>query len=342
MAQRRKPDSEDSLVKSLDDLLEEDHIPQSRYRLHTGLTLLDLAICSGEEGDGVPGGTYIEAFGEPSSGKNVIAMEFVKSAQAAGGMGILLDEEGSFDEEWAATLGVQLAPATTFIVRRPPTLETTCAMIEKIVEVRRLIPKPTVIILDSVASLVAKSSGPKKGKEGRTMMDPIPVSEEARKLAWFFKRGIIREIAGTQIVLFFINQLRDKLDSSWGKPTTTPGGRAVKHYAHVRLKVEVKKPIESSDGKKIGHFVQISVVKNKVGTPHRYCVVPFYYKYGLDNTMSLINFAMSIEAIKKEGLKYRWGETLWKKGDLRDALNERTGLYSELQGIVRTAYLAQQ
>lgn len=227
-------------------------------RISSGVESLDTIL-----GGGFPLGRMVEMFGLPSAGKSVISLLTIKQAQNLGLNCIILDVEKSFDAEFAKQFGVD---TNQLIV-------VNLSIGEEIVDTvgKLLASEPGVIVIDSVAAMVPKEEM-EKSAEDNTM------ALKARLMS----RGLAKLNAlNTKTLIIWINQLRSTL-VMYGAPTTTTGGRALGHYASIRLDVKQGDKI-TVDGKKtgevIGQIVQIRCVKNKTAQPYKQASFKFYYDH---------------------------------------------------------------
>lgn len=329
---KKKPDLLESdnvleLVTAADKMLKQNALPQTDFTLHTGCHLLDWAIR-----DGLPGGTWMEISGAESSGKTTLSLLLAKACQAQGGLVVFLDMEGSMDLSWAKHIGVNIEDKRKWYCRQPESLEDCLEIIEHFGRNRAACDLPTLIIWDSVAISASREDLP----EEKSLGDSV-VALEPRKISRFFKRGITRKIAGSKVSILALNQVRDKI-GSYIKETDTPGGRALKFAAHVRLSVRPGKAIEDSKKRRVGHFVHIDVKKNKRDPGGRSCIIPFYKASGFDNSIALINWLIMTGGIVKGSTgQLKWRDQQWSKASLREAM---LGNKDVLEAVKQDAHAA--
>lgn len=309
--------------------------PNVYHWLSSGITLLDCAL-----GNGIPGGKLTVVRGPYQKGKTLLALAMCRSAQQLGGQAIWLDAEARFSSKLRELCGVSTDKDQWFF-RIPNNLEMTLDFLEKVAEKALALETPTVIVLDSVAAIGSKAIG----KEERDIDEKgYRAPLKAAKLAEFFERGILRDIAGSNVFLVFTNQIRDSLDfHSYGpKQHSSPGGHAVDHNVTVMLKMGMKQlEKEGPDGKKrtIGNWLNVTVEKN-AGPCYRTVSFPFYYRAGLDNNLSILNYLIAHGAMKKvRNIFYKLDEVEKTKAEWREAMTEDPELLESMKVLLRQTYL---
>jgi len=262
----------------------------------TGIYSLDLALGVG----GFPRGRIIEIFGPEGSGKTTLALEAIANAQRMGGKALFVDVEHAFSPEYAKSLGVN---TDDLIVSQPDYAEQALDIIDIFVRSGAV----DIVVLDSVAALVPKAE--LEGDMGDSFM-----GVQARLMS-----QALRKLAGTinksKTCMIFINQLREKIGVVFGNPEVTPGGRALKFYASVRLDVRRVESI-SGDGGDKGNRIRIKVVKNKVAPPYKEAVVDLIFGEGISRLGDLFDVAVENGIIKKSGSFFSYGDI--KLGQGRD------------------------
>jgi recombination protein RecA len=241
---------------------------------------------------GLPKGRIIELFGPESSGKTTLALHCVAKEQKRNNIAAYIDAEHALDPTYMAQLGVDV---DNLIVSQPDSgeqaLETAEALIDSLAV--------SLIIVDSVAALVPQAELDGEMGDSHMGLQARLMSQAMRKL-----RG---KCAVNGVTIIFINQIREKLGVMFGNPETTPGGRALKFYASVRLHVG---KVGGDDGKitsggvNIGHKMRIRAVKNKVGTPTKSTEVDLIYGVGIDTDADFATYAINIGVIKQSGAWY--------------------------------------
>lgn len=286
----------------------------------TGSIGLDIALGVG----GVPRGRIVEIFGPESSGKTTVALHIIAEAQKAGGEAAFIDAEHALDPVYAKNLGVDIE---NLIVSQPDTGEQALEIAEALVRSGAI----DVIVVDSVAALVPKAEidgemgDPHVGLQARLM------SQALRKLA-----GVISKSRTTAI---FINQLREKVGIMFGNPETTPGGRALKFYASVRLDVRRTDTIKQGENM-IGNRTKVKVVKNKVAPPFKSAEFDILYGKGISKEGDILDVGVEAGIITKAGSWYSYGDQRIGQGreNARDFLVENPDTTKEIIQKIRDKY----
>lgn len=274
-----------SLNKSLGDTKEDPlFISSSEHKdievLDTGIIALNNALGVG----GLPKGRIVEIYGPEASGKTTITLIIIAALQKIDPNAIVafIDVEHALDKKLAQNIGVD---TERWLFAQPNNGEQALEAIVKIVESGKV----QVVVLDSVAHLT-----PKAELEGE--MDDIQMGAQAR-IVGKAMRKLVHAISTSKCVVIFINQLREKL-GSYGSPETTPGGRALKFAASVRLDVRSKEPIMEGQ-RRIGNHLNIKVVKNKVAPPFEVAEVDLVFGKGVDSSKDLVKLAISSSIVSK-------------------------------------------
>jgi len=243
---------------------------------------------------GIPRGRMIELFGQESSGKSTLSHYLIAQVQRNGGRAAIIDAEFSYDPRYTSSIGVD---TSKLLVTQPLHLEAAMETLRELVDTNAF----DIIVVDSVAAMA-----PMTEIEGDFLKDTMGL--QARKLGAAL-RVLTGSISRSKTIVIFINQLREKIGVIYGKKETTPGGKALKFFASVRLEVSKGDKIVDSDDKQIGNFLNITGVKNKVGFPFVKTSVELYYGQGLDLHGDALDYGEKIEVIKKIGNTYSFGDT---------------------------------
>ncbi|WP_422880276.1 recombinase RecA [Moorella sulfitireducens] len=292
----------------------------------TGALPLDLALGVG----GLPRGRVVEIFGPESSGKTTVALHVIAEAQQGGGTAAFIDAEHALDPVYAKNLGVDI---DNLLVSQPDTGEQALEIAEALVRSGAI----DVIVIDSVAALVPRAELDGEMGDAHVGLQARLMSQALRKLA-----GVISK---SRTVAIFINQLREKVGVLFGSPETTPGGRALKFYASVRL--DVRKVEQVKQGTEIiGSRTRVKVVKNKVAPPFRQAEFDIIYGRGIDREGCLLDMGVDLDIVKKSGAWYSLGEDRLGQGReaakefLRDHPDVAAGIENQIRlkaGLIKAA-----
>jgi recombination protein RecA len=285
--------------------------------ISTGAMALDIALGIG----GLPRGRVIEIFGPESSGKSTLAMHVVAEAQRNGGICAYIDAEHAMDPAYAKAIGVDI---DELLISQPDTGEQGLEITDMLVRSGAI----DVVVIDSVAALT-----PRAEIEGE--MGDSHVGLQARLMS-----QALRKLTGTlsksRTILVFINQLREKIGVVYGSPEVTPGGRALKFYASVRL--EIRRVESIKDGTEIvGNRTRVKVVKNKCAPPFRSAEFDIVYGKGISREGSILDVATDLGVIKKSGAWYTYeGEQLGQgRENAKQFLRSTPEMMIELDQLVR-------
>jgi len=253
----------------------------------TGSLSLDEALGCG----GYPKGRIVEVFGPESSGKTTLTLHAIAQCQAMDGVAAFIDAEHALDVHYAKSLGVQ---AKELLVSQPDSGEQALDIAEILVRSGAV----DLVVIDSVAALVPQAE--LDGEMGATHvgLQARLMSQALRKLAGAAHR------TGTTII--FINQLRMKIGVMFGSPETTTGGHALKYYATVRLDVRRIGAVKQGESV-LGNRTRVKVVKNKLAPPFQKAEFDIRYGQGIDAVGDLLDRAVEVNAIEKNGAYYRFG-----------------------------------
>jgi recombination protein RecA len=283
----------------------------------TGSLALDIATGVG----GIPKGKIIEIFGPESSGKTTLALHVIAEAQNRGGIAVFIDAEHALDPKYAQKIGVDV---DNLYISQPDYGEQALEIAESLLRSGAV----DVIVIDSVAALV-----PKDELEGE--IGEAHVGKQARLMAQALRK--LKSLAhNANAAVIFINQLREKIGVMFGNPETTPGGRALKFFADMRL--DVRRVGDAKEGdSRIGSRVRVKVVKNKLAPPFKEAEFDMIYGEGICKLCDLIDTASELGVIKKSGAWYSYGETRLGQGrdQAKKFLQENPELAQEIEKRVR-------
>ncbi len=285
--------------------------------IHTGSLSLDLALGIG----GVPRGRIVEIFGPESSGKTTVALHILAEVQKSGGTAAFIDAEHALDPVYAKALGVDI---NELLVSQPDCGEDALEICEALARSGAV----DAIVIDSVAALVPRQEI--EGDMGQSMVgvQARMMSQAMRKLS-----GVISK---SNCVVVFINQIREKVGVIYGNPETTPGGRALKFFASVRI--DIRKTEQLKDGNDVyGNHVKCKIVKNKVAPPFRVAEFDILYGKGISLSGEIIDFAIALDIIQKSGSWFSYnGERIGQgKDNVRRLIENTPDLMKEIEDKVR-------
>tara|TARA_B100000809_G_scaffold251231_1_gene284530 strand:+ start:1209 stop:2213 length:1005 start_codon:yes stop_codon:yes gene_type:complete len=249
--------------------------------ISTGCLSLDMALGVG----GVPKGRVVEIFGPEASGKTTLALHIVAECQKNGGKAAFIDAENALDPEYAKNLGCN---ADELLVSQPDSAEQALDILQKLLETAAL----DVIVIDSVAALV-----PIKELEGQ--IGDMTVGLQARLMSQALRK-LSGPINKSRTCVVFINQIREKIGVMFGSPETTPGGRALKFYASVRLDIRRIAAIKVGTDM-TGNRTRVKVVKNKVAPPFKMTEFDIMYGKGISYAGDLLDLALQGGVVEKMG-----------------------------------------
>ncbi|MCY0898227.1 MAG: recombinase RecA [Firmicutes bacterium] len=285
--------------------------------ISTGCLTLDLAMGVG----GLPRGRVVEIYGQESSGKTTVALHAIAEAQKLGGVAAFIDVEHALDPGYAARVGVNL---DDLLISQPDTGEQALEIAEALVRSGAV----DIVVVDSVAALV-----PRAEIEGE--MGDAHVGLQARLMSQALRK-LTGAISKSRTVAIFINQLREKVGVMFGNPETTPGGRALKFYASIRLEVRRVDSLKQGNDV-VGSRTRVKVVKNKVAPPFKQAEFDILYGEGISREGSILDLAVDLGFVQKSGAWYAYGDTRLGQGreNTRDFLKANPELAAELDRRIR-------
>jgi len=283
----------------------------------TGALSLDIALGVG----GVPRGRIIEIYGPESSGKTTVALHIIAEAQKNGGIAAFIDAEHALDPGYARKVGVNLED---LLVSQPDTGEQALEIAEALVRSGAV----DVVVVDSVAALVPRAEIEGEMGDAHVGLQARLMSQALRKLA-----GAISKSKTTAI---FINQLREKVGVMFGNPETTPGGRALKFYASIRLEVRRVEAIKAGT-EVTGNRTRVKVVKNKVAPPFRQADFDIMYGEGISREGSVLDTATDMDIVVKSGAWYSYQDERLGQGreNAKQYLREHSDIMQKIEAQIR-------
>lgn len=285
----------------------------------TGSLSLDLALGVG----GIPRGRIIEIYGPESSGKTTIALHIMAEVQKANGIAAMIDAEHALDPSYAKKLGVDI---DNLLISQPDHGEQALEIAEHLVRSGAV----DVVVVDSVAALV-----PRAEIEGE--MGDAHVGLQARLMSQALRK-LTGAIGKSNCTVIFTNQLREKVGIMFGNPEVTPGGRALKFYASVRLDVRRIETLKQGT-EMVGNRTRVRVLKNKVAPPFKEAEFDIMYGEGISRHGDILDLAADLDIANKSGAWYSYGDIRLGQGreNAKDYLREHPEILDELEYKVRVA-----
>ncbi|HHY60337.1 MAG TPA: recombinase RecA [Clostridia bacterium] len=286
----------------------------------TGALSLDIALGIG----GVPRGRIIEIFGPESSGKTTVALHVIAEAQKMGGIAAFIDAEHALDPNYAANLGVDI---DNLLLSQPDTGEQALEIAEALVRSNAV----DVVVIDSVAALVPRAELEGEMGDSHVGLQARLMSQALRKLA-----GAINK---SKTIAIFINQLREKVGVMFGNPETTPGGRALKFYASVRMEIKRVENIKQGD-ELVGARTRVKVVKNKLAPPFKQADFDIMYGEGISREGCLIDLGTELNIVQKTGAWYSYNNERLGQGreNVKEFLKQHKEIAAAIEEAIRHRY----
>jgi recombination protein RecA len=269
---------------------------------------------------GYPKGRIVEIYGPESSGKTTFALHAIAEAQKAGGYAAFIDAEHALDAGYAKRLGVNI---DDLILSQPDTGEQALEIAEALIRSNAV----DMVVIDSVAALVPEA-------EIRGEMGDSHVGLQARLMSQAMRK-LSGALSKSKCIAIFINQIREKVGIMFGNPETTPGGRALKFYASIRLEIRRGKQIKEGT-EAVGNEARVKVVKNKVAAPFKTCEVDIVFGKGISKTGEIVDIGVELDIIQKSGSWFSYnGDKLGQgRENVKNYLDENPELYQEVYGKI--------
>ena len=287
----------------------------------TGALTLDIALGIG----GLPRGRIVEIYGPESSGKTTVALHCVAEAQKQGGTCAFIDAEHALDANYAANIGVDI---DNLLLSQPDTGEQALEICETLVRSGYI----DVVVIDSVAALVPRAEIEGEMGDSHVGLQARLMSQALRKLA--------PVVAKSNTICIFINQLREKVGVMFGNPETTPGGRALKFYASVRLDVRKTETLRNGTDV-VGSHTRVKVVKNKVAPPFKEAEFDILYGKGVSSEGCILDLAVENNIVDKSGswFAYKGNKIAQGRDAAKAYLIEHPDVRNEIETLVRESYM---
>lgn len=285
----------------------------------TGCLTLDLALGIG----GMPRGRIIEIYGPESSGKTTVALHAIAEAQKMGGVAAFIDAEHALDPVYAKKLGVNLED---LYVSQPDTGEQALDITDALVRSSAV----DIIVIDSVAALTPKAEIEGDMGDSHVGLQARLMSQALRKLTAIVNKS--------HTCVIFINQLREKVGVMFGNPETTPGGKALKFYASIRIDVRRMDSLKDGDGI-MGNRTKAKIVKNKLAPPFKQAEFDIVFGEGISQQGCIIDMGVQYDIIAKSGawFSYNGNKVAQGKEKMRQYLKDNPEVQAEIEAKIREA-----
>ena len=286
----------------------------------TGCITLDIALGIG----GVPKGRIIEIYGPESSGKTTVSLHVIASLQKSGGTAAFIDAEHALDPVYASNLGVDIS---NLYVSQPDNGEQALDITESLVRSNSV----DLVVIDSVAALTPKAEIDGEMGDSHMGLQARLMSQALRKLA-----GIVSK---SNTCVIFINQLREKVGLVFGNPETTPGGKALKFYARIRMDVRRTDTIKSG-ADFVGNRTKVKIVKNKLAAPFKTAEFDILFGKGISKVGCLLDLAIDCGIMAKSGawISYKDEKIAQGREKALDYLRENPEIVDEIESAIKEKY----
>ena len=286
----------------------------------TGCLSLDMALGIG----GIPRGRIVEIYGPESSGKTTVALHAIAQVQKTGGIAAFVDAEHALDPVYAKKLGVDLE---NLYVSQPDTGEQALDIVDALVRSGAV----DLIVVDSVAALTPKAEIEGDMGDSHVGLQARLMSQALRKLTGFINKS--------KTCVIFINQLREKVGIMFGNPETTPGGKALKFYASIRIDVRKGEALKDSEGI-MGNKTKAKIVKNKLAPPFKTAEFDILYGEGISQEGCIIDLGVACDVVNKSGawFSYEGEKVAQGRERMREWLRANPDLAREIETKIRAAY----
>jgi len=286
----------------------------------SGSLALDVALGIG----GYPKGRVIEIYGPESSGKTTMSLHAIAEAQKKGGSAAFIDAEHALDPNYARALGVDIEE---LLLSQPDTGEQALEIAEALVRSGAV----DIVVIDSVAALVPKAEIEGEMGDSHIGLQARLMSQALRKLSG--------AISKSNTIAVFINQIREKVGVMFGNPEVTPGGRALKFYASIRLEVRRAETLKQGNDM-VGNKTRLKIVKNKVAPPFKQAMVDIMYGEGISREGEILDIGSELDIVEKSGSWYSYKEERLGQGreNAKKFLQENEAMSTEIHEAIRAHY----
>ncbi len=298
--------------------------PKKIDSVSSGSLLIDKALGIG----GYPVGRIVEIYGPESSGKTTLALHAVAEMQKSGGVAAFIDAENAIDINYAQNLGVQVE---NLILSQPDSGEQALEITDTLIRSRAV----DIVVIDSVAALV-----PQVELDGEMTDQTIGVQARLMSKALRKMAGVINH---SDVIVIFINQLREKVGIMFGNPETTTGGRALKFYSSVRIDIR-KADVIKNGTDIVGTKSRVKIIKNKVAPPFKQVEVDIVYGKGISKVGEVIDLGVEYGIVKKAGAWYSYNDEKIGQGreNVKMFLEANPEIYEEITNKVTESMFAQE